>query len=193
MSVYPKTVWEPCGSVRYARDGGEGDAAGRAASFACGCFAAFLLFIDDVSNSVKATAFRSNGCGYMVASGDLLARLISGRELGELHGLAAGAMKAQIDAGLGVFPFERRQCADVCIEALRAAFADLRSKRIEEFRGEKALICTCFGVSEETIEQLIAERSLNTADAVAAVCNAGSGCGSCRMMIEEMIDACSES
>jgi NifU-like protein len=86
---------------------------------------------------------------------------------------------------------DRRQCADIAIEALHAAFAHLRSRRIEEFTGEKALICTCFGVSEETIETNIRVRHLKTVDDVADACNAGSGCGSCRMLIDEMLDAVS--
>ena len=89
----------------------------------------------------------------------------------------------------GEFPPDRHQCATVCIEALRGAFADFRIRQIEEFQGEKALICTCFGVSEETIESHIRKCRLETVDEVARACNAGSGCGSCRMLIQEIIDA----
>jgi NifU-like protein len=67
--------------------------------------------------------------------------------------------------------------------------AEYRRHRIEEFQGEKALICTCFGVSEETIVNVIAENDLTDVDEVSGLCRAGSGCGSCRMLIAELIDS----
>jgi NifU-like protein len=61
--------------------------------------------------------------------------------------------------------------------------------QIEEFTGEKALICTCFGVSEETIERVIANNRCETVEEVSQKCNAGSGCGSCQPLIQEIIDS----
>jgi len=66
--------------------------------------------------------------------------------------------------------------------------AAYRERRVEEFQGEKALICTCFGVSEETIVTAISENSLSDVDQVVDLCRAGSGCGSCRMLIQELVD-----
>ena len=74
-------------------------------------------------------------------------------------------------------------------ETLQTALADFRALQIEEFIGEKALICTCFGVSEETIENLVFEESLATVEEVTDACNAGGGCGSCQPLIQEIIDA----
>jgi NifU-like protein len=71
--------------------------------------------------------------------------------------------------------------------------ARYRELRIEEFVGEKALICTCFGVSEQAIIQSIEEYSLTDVEEVAGRCRAGSGCGSCRMLIQELIDTAGDS
>ena len=71
---------------------------------------------------------------------------------------------------------------------MHRAFSGLRARQIEEFTGEKALICTCFGVSEETIEKAVAANKLETVEDVIDVCNAGGGCGSCRFLIQEIID-----
>ncbi|RMG02109.1 MAG: (2Fe-2S)-binding protein [Acidobacteria bacterium] len=73
-------------------------------------------------------------------------------------------------------------------DALKSAFAELRRKQIQEFSGEKALICTCFGVSEETIESVVKEMAAETIEQVIEACRAGSGCGSCRPLIQEIID-----
>jgi len=82
----------------------------------------------------------------------------------------------------------RQHCFDLALEAFRSALADHRNRTIEEFRGEKALICTCFGVTEETIVGVI-EAGASDVSQVSAACNAGLGCGSCQMLIRELIDA----
>ena len=142
----------------------------------------------DVGSEVGAASFRTNGCGYMIAAAAVLADTVDGRELSALHGLEGDALFQTIEAELGPLPAGRRQCAEVCIDALHTAFRSHRSRLIEEFRGEKALICTCFGVTEETIEQFIAEHRPQSVEEVTEACRAGGGCGSCQMLIQEMLD-----
>ncbi len=182
--VYPARVWERITAVttNVEPDG----SAGRAASFECGCFVEFSLAVND--GRVGNIGVRSNGCGYMLASADALREAVKGRELGDLHGLNDALLSGAIEDALGCLPPERRQCAEVCIDALHAAFAQHRSSRIDEFRGEMALVCTCFGVTEETIDQFIAAAKPRSVDDVTAACRAGGGCGSCRMLIQEMLD-----
>lgn len=182
--VYPRGVWERIASIRM--DGEPDAATGRAASFECGCFAQFSLAVND--GRVGAVGIRSNGCGYMLASADALREAVKGRELGDLHGLDDDLLISSIQNAIGPFPSERRQCAEVCIDALHAAFAQHRSSQIDEFRGEMALVCTCFGVTEETIDQFIATAKPRSVDDVTVACRAGGGCGSCRMLIQEMLD-----
>jgi NifU-like protein len=124
----------------------------------------------------------------MLASADILTEAIEGCELADLHGLDSEILTVTIEDAIGILPSERRQCADVCIDALHAAFARHRSSQIDEFRGEKALICTCFGVTEEMIDDLIGSGKPRSVDEVTAACRAGGGCGSCRMLIQEMLD-----
>lgn len=124
----------------------------------------------------------------MVAAGDVLSEWVSRRPLAELHGLNDDELLGAVSMALGSFPGERVQCAEVACDALREAMADYRRRRIDEFRGDSALICTCFGVSEDTLVSTIAAQNIATVDEVMATCRAGSGCGSCRMMIQELID-----
>ena len=169
------------------------NAIGTEANFSCGSFVRFSLSIDIDGNLVADSAFASNGCGFMLAAADVLAKNIIKRHLVDLHGLNPTQLAELISDQLGEIPPERRECIDACINALRSAFADFRSRQIEEFRGEKAFICTCFGVTEETIESFLLEpgavaTGFLTVDDIARATNAGSGCGSCRMLIQEMLD-----
>lgn len=163
------------------------NAIGTGASFVCGSFVRVYLEIDAKAKIVADAKFKSNGCGFTIAAADLLAEKIIGRKLTELHGLEE--IKAEIETELGKFLARRNQCLEICIDALTQAFADFRTFQIEEFAGEKALICTCFGVSEEEIEIIIEEQEAETLEEVGKICNAGTGCGSCQFLIQEMLDA----
>ncbi|MEP6787039.1 MAG: iron-sulfur cluster assembly scaffold protein [Acidobacteriota bacterium] len=178
--------------ARSPRNSGRSDgenAGGTDASFVCGSFVRFSIEIDQETRIVADAKFQTNGCGYMIAAADALTEIIKNKHLGDLHGLQTEELRNAVFEMLGVFDDSRRQCADCSIRALRTAFADFRTRQIEEFHGEKALICTCFGVAENTIESLIEERSVQSVEEVGRLCNAGTGCGSCRMLIQEMLDA----
>jgi NifU-like protein len=120
----------------------------------------------------------------MVAAAEIVCEFLAGKGLGDLKGLTDREMLS----ALGTIDLDRSACVNSSISAARRAFADFRSRQIEEFRGEKALICTCFGVTEDRIEASIRESGLQTVAQVGDATNAGTGCGSCRMLIEEMLD-----
>ncbi len=161
------------------------NAIGTNATFVCGSAVRFTLQIRE--RKIVAAKFQTNGCGYLTAAADILAEIITGQSLIELHGLED--LETQIQAKIGNFPDNRRHCLTLSIETLQTAFNDFRSAQLEEFVGEKALICTCFGVSEETIEKMIGENHCQTVEEVSHLCHAGSGCGSCQSLIQEIIDA----
>ena len=179
MSVYPPAVQRRCeapanaGIVRGANGGGKD------ATFVCGTFVSFSLRIDGVSGQVNDIKFRSSGCGFMIATADVLCETFKRRRLADLHGLQNDELRSIITAELGTNDDSRLHCGETCISALHAAFSDHRKRCMEEFSGDKALICTCFGISEETIERHIASGTLETVDEVTAVSRAGGGCGSC--------------
>jgi len=176
-------------SPRFAASAGTGDACGTEVSFVCGSFTQFSMCIDARTRKVSAAAFRTNGCGFMISAADVLAEWVTGRYLTDLHGLDSGELFSVVEAGLGPFEEGRRHCIECAVNSLRLAFADYRTRQIEEFGGEKAIICTCFGVLEETVEKGIQTEFLRTVEDVTRACGAGGGCGSCRMLIQEMIDS----
>lgn len=166
----------------------DANANGRSATFVCGAVLRLYLRIDVETKEILAAKFKTNGCGYSIAAADVLAVKIVGRKLTELHGTEDEKILAEIENELGEFGAKRRHCLELALETLHNAFTDFRQFQIEEFTGEKALICTCFGVSEENIEKAISENSLETVEEVGEICNAGTGCGSCQPLIQEIID-----
>jgi NifU-like protein len=188
MFYYPEKIARRFGTTRNTGFIDNANASGKDASFVCGCFVGVSLQIEPGTTLVKDVRFQTNGCGYMIAAADVLADEVKGKELTELHGSETSDVRRRVESVLDEFPGDRRHCLETSISALHAAFADYRDRRLDEFHGERALICTCFGVSEDSIEKCIADHQPETAAQVAKLCKAGSGCGSCRMLIQEMID-----
>ena len=188
MSFYPDKINERFSAPRRAGKPRRANAVGTGAAFTCGSFVRFYLEIDAENKAILEARYKTNGCGFAIASAEVLAEKISGRKLTELHGLNKSEFFGLLENELGAFSPARKHCAEICFEALQASLNDFRAFQLEEFAGEKALICTCFGVSEETIEQIIATGAADSVDAVGDVCHAGTGCGSCRFLIQELID-----
>ena len=159
---------------------------GIAASFVCGSFVELLVSIE--GDEIQMANFRTNGCGFMVASADIICEWLSRKQLAELHGLNDAELRVVVGSGLGEFPAGRDQCAAVVFAALHKAMSSYLYLRVAEYEGENSLICTCLGISEDTIVAAITENKFSEVEEVADRVRAGSGCGSCRMLIQELID-----
>ncbi len=187
MKFYPEKINDRFNSPESSALLENANAEGRWASFLCGVSVRFFLLIDEETKEIRKAKFKTNGCGFVVASADFLCEKIVGQKLTGLHGLED--LELEIKKEFGEFPVGRKHCSDICFDALQNALAEFRTKQIAEWTGEKALICTCFGVSEERIENEIAEKNLVTVEEVGETCNAGTGCGSCQPLIQEILDS----
>ena len=188
VSLYPEKVNERFNAPGRAGKPARANAVGTGASFVCGCFVRVYLEIDPSTKEIRDARYQTNGCGYTIAAAEFLMEKISGQRLTALHGLDHAALLAELERALDKFPADRMHCAELCFDALEGALGDFRALQIEEFTGEKALICTCFGVAEETIQRIISAHQAATVEEVGDLCHAGTGCGSCRFLIQELID-----
>jgi NifU-like protein len=184
MSFYPAPVQQHFDYPRNVGDVEGADASGEAGSLMCGALLRLTLRIDAARQTIADAGFKALGCGYLIACASVLTETIK-----ELP-LARSALlnESAITDWFGGVPLERRHCAELCREALHSALADYHNARQEEWTGDEALICTCFGVSEQSIERAIEAYALRTVKEVTRACNAGAGCGSCRPLIEEILD-----
>jgi NifU-like protein len=188
VKFYPQKIAEKTASLAHAGRTESANAVGTGVGLTCGAFVRFYIRVDAEGSEILEARFQTNGCGFAIASAETLAEQVTGTDLTRLHGLNTTEFTAHNSARLGEFPPERGHCAGIALDALRAALADYRAFRLKEYSGEKALICTCFGISEETIEQAIAEKSPGSIEEVTRLTRAGGGCGSCCMLIQEMLD-----
>ena len=158
---------------RNVGDASEPSFTGRAASLSCGAHVRFSIQVDE-THSITQARFRAAGCSDLVAAASMLSEQVTGLTTAKA---AATGHPDGVD----------QRCAELAHEALIDAIRDFSNAVRDDWAGDEALICTCFFVSERTIEREIQARGLTTVAEVTKACNAGAGCGSCHQLIQEIL------
>ncbi|HEU4767811.1 MAG TPA: iron-sulfur cluster assembly scaffold protein [Pyrinomonadaceae bacterium] len=174
MSVLSDHFFNPCN----IGDAHEPSFVGRSASLVCGAHVRFSIQIDE-QQAISEARFRAAGCDVLVASSSLLTEQVKGKTTAEATMIAPETLVGVIQ--------NREHCPRVAYDALVAAIREYSNAARDDWAGDEALICTCFFVSERTIEHEIQTRGLTTVEEVTRVCNAGAGCGSCHQLIQEIL------
>lgn len=161
-------------------------AVARAGSITCGATMSISLRVDE-SQRITDAKFKSAGCSYLVAASSFVTEQVKGKTTAAAAVLGQSPEKLVIEQFEG-WPADRDHCAALACEALISAVKQYSDSVREEWTGDVALICTCFGVSEQTIEKEIKASGLRTIAEVARACNAGAGCRSCYPLIEDILE-----
>ncbi len=160
------------------------NAVGEIGSLSCGDALKLFLKInnDDV---IEDASFLTFGCASAIASSSVLTEMLKGKTVDE----ASKITNKDIAAQLGGLPREKIHCSVMGEEALEAA---LRNWRGEVTSGphchDEHIVCRCFGVSEELIQNIVKENALSSVDEVTNYTKAGGGCGDCIVDIQKIID-----
>jgi len=184
MSFYQSRIQEHFDAPRNVGDLEGANAVGEEGSLVCGAIVRLSLKVDAAGQTITGAKFKTLGCGFLVACASALTETIRDLPISRAASLNTDAIT---DWFGGLAP-ARMHCAVLCRDALHAALADYHSAIQEEWTGDEALICTCFGVSERSIESALREGSLRTVEQVTRACNAGGGCRSCHPLIEDILD-----
>ncbi len=151
---------------------------GRSASLLCGAHARISIQIDEM-HRVSQARFRAAGCDVLVASASLLTERVTGLTTAEAAFVGQEPLFANVP--------NHEHCPGLACEALLAAIREFSNAARDDWAGDEALICTCFFVSERTIEREIQQHGLTTVAEVTGATNAGGGCGSCHQLIQEIL------
>lgn len=162
---------------------------GEVGSISCGDALRLHLKIEVDSDKILDSRFQTFGCTSAIASSSALTELVKGLTLDE----ALKISNKDIAEFLGGLPEAKMHCSVMGQEALEAAIYKYRGIEVEVHEeDEGALVCSCFGVSDNKIRRVIIENNLTTAEEVTNYVKAGGGCGSCLVDIEDIIAAVQE-
>lgn len=151
----------------------------------CGAVVKVSLDIDRSQRIIDAR-FKAAGCSSLVGTASYLTEQIKGELSGEVAALVQQPAITVREA-LGEVGPEREHCVSLVCDALLAAIGAYSDSVRDEWQGDEALICSCFCVSERTIDDAIKAGGLSTVAEVTKACNAGGGCRSCYSLIEDML------
>lgn len=172
-------------SPRNVGDAHEPSFVGRASSFRCGATSRLSLQVGQSNNIIEAK-FKAAGCDVLIASLSQLTELVTGKTTAEAATI--GQDEQLLPNCFGMLEADRIPCTTIARQALLRAVRAYSDAVRSEWIGDEALICTCFCVSERTVEETIREHRLTTVAEVTKTCYAGGGCGSCHALIREILD-----
>ncbi len=158
---------------------------GHTGSMICGATMRVELRIDE-SRRIADAKFKAAGCSFLVGAASLLTEAVRGELAAEVGALLQSSANS-LGQLLGEIPAEKSHCVKLVRDGLLAAIAAYSDFVRDEWQGDEALICTCFCVSEKTVEAAITMDGLRTIAEVTRACNAGGGCRSCYALIEDML------
>jgi NifU-like protein len=185
VSVLPEVATDHFLNPRNVGKADEPCFEGRAASFVCGAHVRFSIQVDE-RQVVSQAKFKAAGCSVLVASTSLLTERVVNVPTAEAA--IIGQDCYELTRNFPDLESSKEHCPKLACEALIAAIREYSDAARDEWAGDEALICTCFFVSERTIEHEIATRGLKSVAEVTRVCNAGGGCGSCHQLILEILE-----
>ena len=161
----------------------DADGLGAVGSLACGD-ALTLTFKLDADGRIADAKFKTFGCASAIASSSVLTEMIKGMTLEE----AEKVSNQDIVTELGGLPEQKMHCSVMGHDALKAAIANYRNKGKPSTPKKGTVVCTCFGVTDEEISEVIRTNNLTTVEQVTNYCKAGGGCGGCHGQIQTLID-----
>ena len=166
-------------------DGEETSFQGQTGSLICGAVAYLSLQLNETLD-ISGAEFKALGCEYLVASLSLLTERVIGISTAAAASIANNHETLLTELNVDE---SHRHCIDLACDALLRAIREYSNATRDEWNGEEALICTCFFVSEKTIEREIRQQNLTSVRQVTEACNAGGGCGSCQPLIVEILES----
>ena len=161
------------------------DAIGEAGSLSCGDMLKIYLKVDE-NGIITDAKFQTFGCGSAVASSSILTEMIIGKHIDEARKIT----NKQIADELGGLPPEKMHCSVMGHEALEAAIANYFNEEI--IITDANVVCTCFGITRESIIEEAKANNLKTVEDVTNYTKAGGACGRCKGEIAKILQEISE-
>lgn len=146
----------------------------------CGDAVRLYWAVDEASDKILESKFKSFGCGTAIASSDVMAELCIGKTVDE----AVKITNIDVEFALRdtpdvpAVPPQKMHCSVMAYDVIKKAAADYKGVDMESFEQEQ-IICECARVSLATLKDVIRINKLTTVEQITDYTKAGAFCKSC--------------
>ena len=146
----------------------------------CGDAVRLYWAVDEATDKVLESKFKSFGCGTAIASSDVMAELCIGKTVDE----AVKITNIDVEFALRdtpdtpAVPPQKMHCSVMAYDVIKKAAADYKGVDMESFEQEQ-IICECARVSLATLKDVIRINKLTTVEQITDYTKAGAFCKSC--------------
>jgi NifU-like protein len=146
----------------------------------CGDAVRLYWAVDEASDKILESKFKSFGCGTAIASSDVMAELCIGKTVDE----AVKITNIDVEFALRdtpdvpAVPPQKMHCSVMAYDVIKKAAAEYKGVDMESFE-EEQIICECARVSLATLKEVIRINDLKTIEEITDYTKAGAFCKSC--------------
>ena len=146
----------------------------------CGDAVRLYWAVDEATDKILESKFKSFGCGTAIASSDVMAELCIGKTVDE----AVKITNIDVEFALRdnpetpAVPPQKMHCSVMAYDVIKKAAADYKGVDMESFEQEQ-IICECARVSLATLKDVIRINKLTTVEQITDYTKAGAFCKSC--------------
>ncbi len=146
----------------------------------CGDAVRLYWAVNEETNVIEESKFKSFGCGTAIASSDVMAELCIGKTVDEAVKITnidvEHALRDEPDTP--AVPPQKMHCSVMAYDVIKKAAAQYKGVDMDSFETE-VIVCECARVSLGTIQEVIKINDLTTVEQITDYTKAGAFCKSC--------------
>ena len=146
----------------------------------CGDAVRLYWAVDEKTDKILESKFKSFGCGTAIASSDVMAELCVGKTVDE----AVKITNLDVEKALRdnpdtpAVPPQKMHCSVMAYDVIKKAAAEYKGVDIDSFE-EEQIVCECARVSLATLKEVIRLNDLKSVEDITDYTKAGAFCKSC--------------
>lgn len=146
----------------------------------CGDAVRLYWAVNEETDVILESKFKSFGCGTAIASSDVMAELCIGKKVDEAVKITNIDVEFALrdNANTPAVPPQKMHCSVMAYDVIKAAAASFKGVDAASFEDE-IIVCECARVSLGTIKEVIKINDLKTVEEITNYTKAGAFCKSC--------------
>ena len=146
----------------------------------CGDAVRLYWAVNEETDVILESKFKSFGCGTAIASSDVMAELCIGKKVDEAVKITNIDVEFALrdNANTPAVPPQKMHCSVMAYDVIKKAAAEYKGVDMESFEQEQ-IICECARVSLATLKDVIKINKLTTIEQITDYTKAGAFCKSC--------------